>query len=149
MSNSVRDAVRWICLSLLVGLVAGACNPSLERDPNEDSGNDGERSKAQILPLGEPVNDRVSYTEGDMTDWKYVQVPAAGTINVTMGCDYPSAYCTVNIRDEVGLLLRELPSEGESRVSGSLAVTRGNYYLEIFVPASSTAYTIQVDYEPN
>ena len=126
-----------------------ACVPSLERDPNEHSGNDGERGAAQILVLGEPVNDHLSYSEGDMTDWKFVQIASPGEITVTIGCDNVGAWCSVNIRDEVGRVVGTIQTEGEVRASGAVEVGRGNYYIEVFVQASQSAYTIQVDYGAN
>ena len=140
------------CSAILIavlGMVFLACNPNIERDPNENSGSDGERGKAQLLPFAEPVNDRVDYNEGDMTDWKYVQVPAPGHVTVTLGCDYTGAHCAANLRNEVGQLMEAIESAGAPRVTSTVPVTRGNYYLEIYVPASSTDYTVQVDYEPN
>jgi len=121
----------------------------MQRDPNENSGEDGERGKAQLLPLNEPVNDRVDYNGGDMTDWKLLQIPAPGQITVTLGCDYVGAGCAANLRSAVGTVLDSVESQGQPRVSSSFSLSRGNYYLEIYVPASATDYTVQVDYEPN
>lgn len=135
------------CLAL--ALMALACNPNIQRDPNENSGEDGERSKAQPLPLNEPVNDRVDFLGGDMTDWKYFQVPAAGSVTVTLGCDDGGAGCLANLRDEVGLVISRIDSQGNPRTEARFAVGRGNYYLEIIAQASATDYTVQVDYEPN
>jgi len=132
------------CLSLGLG-----CDANIVDDPNAESGNDGERGKAQAMPFGEPVNDSVNYTEGDMTDWKYIQVPAFGSVTVRLGCDHTGAYCGANIRDEVGRMVREIRTDGSPRVEQTLDLARGNYYVEIFCPASATDYTIQVDYEPN
>lgn len=134
---------------VLTALVLGACNANMQRDPNENSGEDGERGKAQLLPLNEPVNDRVDYNGGDMTDWKLLQIPAPGEITVTLGCDYTGAGCTANLRADVGTVIDSIESQGQPRVSSSFSLARGNYYLEIFVPASATDYTVQVDYEPN
>jgi hypothetical protein len=134
---------------ILIWFLLAACVPSLERDPNENSGNDGERATAQALVLGEPVNDHLNYSEGDMTDWKFVQVVSPGEITVTVGCDNAGAWCSVNVRDEVGRVVGTIETEGEVRASGVVEVGRGNYYIEVFVQASQSAYTIQVDYGSN
>lgn len=139
----LRLALAVLCLAAL------ACVPNIVRDPNENSGNDGERGKARLLELGTPENDRVDFTEGDATDWRYVQSPGAGELQVTLGCDYVDAYCLVNVRDEVGRLVRAIETSGAPRVSQTVPVERGNYYLEVTVPASATDYTIQADYVPN
>ena len=141
----------WILGLAVVALsvICLGCSPNLEQDPNEDSGDDGERSKAQLLELATPVNDNVNFGEGDMTDWKYVQIPSSGMVRVTLGCDYTGAYCGVNVRDEVGLIVSRMETSGESRVSEEIRVRRGNYYLEIYASVASTDYTVQVDYEPN
>ncbi|MBN1945103.1 MAG: hypothetical protein JW797_05470 [Bradymonadales bacterium] len=132
-----------------MALIGLACSPNLAPDPNEKSGDDGERSKAQLIELGAPVNDNVNFNDGDMTDWKYFQIPSPGRVMVTLGCDYTGAYCGANIRDEVGVLVTRMRTDGEPRVSEEVAVQRGNYYLEIFVPSAATDYTVQVNYEPN
>ena len=150
MAHAIDKLSLWsTLLAVAFGILFLGCNPNIERDPNENSGIDGERGKAQLLPFAEPVNDRVDYNEGDMTDWKYVQIPAPGHITVTLGCDYTGAHCAANFRDEVGQLVEAIESSGAPRVTSTIPVTRGNYYLEIFVPASSTDYTVQVDYEPS
>lgn len=139
---------RWSFFCLLLGLAA-ACVPNIQRDPNENSGNDGERSKAQPLALNEPVNDRVDFTEGDATDWKLIQVPAPGRVTVILGCDNTGAWCAARVRDEVGRVVESIESRGQPRAESSLTLTRGNYYLEVYVGQSATDYTVQVDYEPN
>ena len=141
-----RVTLATVALGIFAAL---ACDPNIQRNPNENSGNDAERSLAQQILFGEPVNDNVNYNQGDMTDWRYFQAPAAGSARVTLGCDYTSAYCAVVIRDEVGVELERLETRGQPRIEGEVPVGRGNYYLEVFVSASSTDYTIQVDYEPN
>jgi hypothetical protein len=133
-----------------IGLFWGlACDPNIQGNPNSDSGRDAERGMAQRLALGEPVNDDISHNAGDMTDWKYFQIPAPGTARVVLGCDYTSAYCAAVVRDQFGVEVDRLETRGQPMVSVGVPVQRGNYYLEIFVQASSTDYTIQVDYEPN
>ena len=125
-----------------------ACDTNIQQNPNENSGDDGERGLAKPLPLNEPVNDNVNYTEGDMTDWKYFQIPAPGTVEVTLGCDYTGAACAANVREEDGVVVHAIESQGQPVVTERFDVTRGNYYLEIYVPAAYTDYTIQVNYEP-
>jgi hypothetical protein len=126
-----------------------ACNPNIQQNPNQESGNDGERGRAQRMPMNEPVLDNVSYVENDMTDWKYVQIPSAGEIVVTLGCDNGGAACVAVVRDEVGTPVRTLNSDGQPRIQDRLSVRRGNYYVEIYAQAAATDYTIQVDFEPN
>jgi hypothetical protein len=133
----------------LVCLAALACAPNIQPDPNEASGNDGERGRAQPLPLGEPVIDNVNYIENDMTDWKFVQIDAPGQLTVTLGCDYSGAACLCRVRNAVGQIVETIDPEGEPTVTRRLDVRRGNYYLEILAQAASTEYTIQADYEPN
>jgi hypothetical protein len=127
---------------------AFACTPSLEINPNANSGQDGERGRARPMPLNQPVLDNVDYTANDMTDWKYFQIPGPGRITVRLGCDNPGAACIANIRDEVGVVVRRLAG-GEGPVQDTLTVSRGNYYLEVYAQASATAYTVLVEYEPN
>ena len=146
--RDMRQIMKWARFAPVLLLLLG-CDANIVEDPNAESGNDGERGKAQRLAFGEPVNDHITYTEGDMTDWKYIQVPSSGDVTVRLGCDYTGAYCGANVRDEVGRLVSRIRTEGESRVERTLELARGNYYLEIFCPASATDYTVQVDYEPN
>lgn len=149
-----RASLRSVCfpgLALLAALVAAgalACSPSLEVNPDESSGGDGERGRAVRMPLDEPVLDDVNYTEGDMHDWKYFQIPGPGRITVRLGCDNSGAACIANVRDDVGVVLRRLAG-GEGPVTETLGVSRGNYYIEVYAQASSTSYTVLVEYEPN
>jgi hypothetical protein len=147
-SIGARDRARF---AVLFGVLAWilACSPNIEQNPNQNSGNDGERGRAQKMDLNAPVNDNVSYAENDQTDWKYVQIPAPGTITVTLGCDNGGAACVAVVHDALGAPLRTLDSHGQPRVSDTMAVRRGNYYIEVYAQAAATDYTLQVDYEPN
>jgi hypothetical protein len=137
-------------LVFFVALLASAlaCSPSLQVNPNSNSGMDGERGRARVMPLNQAVVDNVDYTANDMTDWKYFQIPGPGRVTIRLGCDNPGAACIVNIRDEMGAVIRRLPG-GEGPVQETLSLNRGNYYLEIYAQASATAYTVLVEYEPN
>ena len=140
----------WFVGLLALWMVAcGTAPGNIQQNPDENSGGDGERGRAQRIELNEAITDNVSYAEGDMTDWKYVQIPGPGHIVVTLGCDYGGAACVAVVRDEVGAALTTLDSEGEPRVRGTVSVDRGNYYVQVYAQASATAYTLQVDYEPN
>ena len=134
---------------LALGACVLGCDANLEVNPNEKSGNDGERGRAQLIELNTPVNDNLDRAESDMTDWKYFQIPAPGRIRVTLGCDIAGASCVAVVRDEMGASIRRIESNGEPRVQDTVPVSRGNYYLEVYVQASATDYTIQIDYEPN
>lgn len=139
---------QWIFGSVLMvfGLCV-ACN--VTPNPNEESGRDFERGGATQIPLNEPVNDNLDYNGRDQTDWKYFQIPAGGTVNVILGCDYGGAGCNARLRDEVGQVLGLIESGGNPRVTRAFDVGRGNFYLEIWAQAAATDYTVQVDYEPN
>lgn len=137
----------WVLLALTACFYG--CNPNIESNPNEASGGDGERGRARAMDLDTPVNDNVNLTGGDMTDWKFFQIPAPGTVEITLGCDNEGAACAAVVRDSMGVEIQRIDSNGEPRVQETVPVIRGNYYLEVFAQASSTDYTVQVDYEPN
>lgn len=61
----------------LAVLLAGSCGKA----PEEDSGPDAHRNAAVEMKFGEWDNGDVN-PDGDRTDWKFVQVPSAGTYRI-------------------------------------------------------------------
>lgn len=111
-----------------------------------DSSKDGALGLIFKMP---PVDDRISVSEGDSEDWRYIIVPDAGTMNVTIHLDSPANIIgTWYIRDALG---REMHSENFDRSHDTyelkdLAVSKGLYHLQIFATKGSSVYTVEATF---
>lgn len=135
---------RW--LWLLAGLVICACN--VQTDPNANSGGDESRLKATEIPVNRTIIDNVNYNAGDMTDWKYFNLPSSGLVEFLIAFDNPSAKGTAIIRDARGAQVTRVDHQGEPKLQTTFRGQPGIYYLEIYANQEMSDYTLEVNFDP-
>ena len=136
-----RQVKVMVCGAVL-GLGIGACGSA----PEENSGGDAYRNEAQPMPLDEWVTGELDLDSGDTTDWKAVDVDAAGKLIVELKADKKSAVVNVGVFDKYGLALGY-----GTRKSGSDVVAvpvkakvEGRYFVRIVhKDGDKTAYSVR------
>lgn len=139
-----------LAVSLLLALSAIACGPSLdiERKPNANSGSDGQRLGAIQVPTNRTVIDHVDRNAGDMTDWKYFDLPMRSFVELVVAFDAVEAEGTVIVRDAMGMQLARVDYRGEPKLQTAFRADGGLYYVEVFVNSGGSSYTLEINTEP-
>ncbi len=141
----VVQVMRLFFVMAWVLLFSVACN--VQKDPNRNSGPDGDRMGAVEIPLNRTIIDNVSWVDGDMTDWKYFRVPTQGIIEVVISFDNAAAKGIVIIRRATGEQISRLEHKAEPRLQQTFRADPGVYYLEIFAQTERSDYTLEVLFE--
>ena len=132
---------------LFVMIVTGGLFGCLvDKDANENSGEDRARTGAVELPLERTVLDNVDRVGLDQTDWKYFSVPTAGLVEIIVAFDNVEARGKVRIREAHGLVLTSLEDQGEPLMRHSFKAEAGYYYLEVWCEQLTTDYTIEIHF---
>jgi len=76
------------------------------------SGGDAARETAAPLELGKEVEDSVSFSDGDRTDWKTFEVPGAGKIGIDVMWGNASARCGFRVIGAAGEDVKRLDAIG-------------------------------------
>jgi hypothetical protein len=142
----VRNRILAVATAGLVMAAVGNCGVG----PDEKSGGDQKRESAAVIPLAEPVHDRVAPAEGDATDWKVFEVPVYETIvTIFAWWDNPDALTTITMRDQFGGKMYSLDHQIGKRKEtwGDIRVREGKYYLEVHSKGGDTVYTLEVQLE--
>lgn len=93
----LRPLLPLAMVAALSALLAGCIT-----QPDEKSGDDGDRHQAKPLPIGKPASDSVDYNAGDRTDWKVLELQDTGTLTVDVIVDNPKSNVTVALFDRYG-----------------------------------------------
>lgn len=141
---------RTLLALLLLSMSLLGCGPSLdiERDPNGASGPDGQRLGAIQVPTNRTVIDHVDLSAGDMTDWKYFDLPTRSFVELVIAFDTVEAAGTVIIRDAMGMQLARVDCSGEPKLQTAFRADGGLYYVEVFVEEGGSSYTLEINTEP-
>ena len=124
-------------IGLTVLIMLAACGIK----PNSQSGGDGKRNEAQVLPLEEWVTDPdgVNYRKGDRTDWKKLIIDRPGTLFVQAAFDNKDAVIVVSLYNKYGYrLVERIKKKGSTdhiRFEGD--VRQGKYFVSIQSKTSS------------
>lgn len=92
---------RMIVMVCGAALALVACGSA----PEENSGGDAYRNEAQPMPLDEWVTGELDLDGGDTTDWKSIDLEAAGKLVVELKADKKGAVVQVGVFDKYGIAL--------------------------------------------
>jgi len=137
-------------LVLLMGALLAASGCTVEKKGIDTaSGGDHKRDLAKKLPLDRTVTDSVSAPKGAHTDWKYVEVPAEGTLTLTVSVDNPDVAGNAIVYDELGEPIdRKIINAKEHNYEMQLPVDKGKkYYVRVAVTQYETVYSVGNKFE--
>lgn len=138
---SAVDRGARLALLLALAAVVAACGPG----PDGKSGGDEDRKAAVVVPIGAVVDDRVSRTGGDATDWKRFHLDSRDRVNILVYWDDPDLSAHVELRNVFGNLIGEQKharGEGVDRLAFDL--DEGDYFLAIIADDGSSVYSLEL-----
>jgi hypothetical protein len=114
----------------VVSLLQGCCRT--DKCLNARTGPDGLRTRAKPLRLGVVVNDTVSSPQRDRTDWKFVLLPRAGRLEVTLHWDNGRANLGLGVFNTMGVKIQSGRVWGTGGLRALVAIEEpGRYYVRI------------------
>jgi len=122
-------------------------------DADARSGEDATRAGAAQLPLDTPTTDDVNWKEGDRTDWKKVELAAAGAgvLVVELRWDKPDADLDCDVFNSFGQQLVAGPSAaGEPRKKLLVPVdAAGVFYVRVQAvrPGDASVYVVSAHFD--
>ncbi len=131
-----------VLIAATVGWGLVACGAGF----NSMSGGDESRGAAQVAPLEQSIDDRVSAVEGDHTDWKKFTLASDSQVAVMVWWDTPSFEGQIRLKDELGQKLKTLKHAAGTRQEslGPVSLKKGSYFLEIEATAEASVYTLEI-----
>jgi len=104
------------------------------------------RGGAVEIPLDEPVDDRVSASQGDSTDWKVFELPQPAKVTIDVWWDNPEARLALRLRGMGGGQARSLKhTRGVRHESlGPIELPAGKWFLQIEAHSGASVYTLEV-----
>ena len=137
-------ARRWMRLCLALALITttlAACGPG----PDGKSGGDEKRISAVVVALGAVLDDRVSRSGGDATDWKRFHLDSRDQVNITVYWDDPDIRAHLELLNAFGNVIGEQKhTSGEGVDQFSAELDEGDYYLAIISDGGSSVYSLEV-----
>lgn len=115
------------------------------------SGGDHNRKQAKKLFVGQNVTDSIDDPAGDHTDWKELRIREGGNLSLTVAIDNTNGMKGfVSIKDGFGVELERRPINHSDRLYtfDKVPVYQGEYFVEIFVDAGRSTYTVGASFEP-
>jgi len=109
---------------------------------------DLKRDGALAVFVNRKVTDQVNVSDGDGTDWKYVDIPRPGEMSVTVAFDSPRGVTgEVVLRDNFATVIErhELTQERSVYEFAPVQAVSSRYYIEILAESGSSVYTVGVD----
>ena len=132
---------RRVLLACALVAACGTVPPNLDYS---DEG-DAERDRAMAVFIDRSVTDRLDATNGDHTDWKYVDVVEQGKLKITVSLDHPEAVelGEVELTDEFGSRLDRAVIEPNQPVYVFDQQVRKptKFFVKVFIRHGATPYT--------
>lgn len=112
--------------------------------PDENSGDDRVRERAQTLTPGKAVQDTVDYAAADATDWYRITMPTVGDLEVKFTPDPIRGAVTAEVFDTEGNS-KPVPAQGRTlKLAGSPA---GEYFIKVSASdVGAGAYALSASY---
>ncbi|MEZ4265035.1 MAG: hypothetical protein R3F39_01565 [Myxococcota bacterium] len=132
--------------ALAIALLSTVLLLGCKSDPDKDSGGDAYRNEAKPLALDEWSTDDIARGAGDTTDWKAIDLGAAGQLTVQLAADEADAELAVAVFSRYGEPLGEaFRKKGDSRTKVGVTIQRsGRHFLRIRQTGGpATAYTVR------
>jgi hypothetical protein len=130
-------------LIFLVFLLASCITP-----PDGKSGGDGDRHEAKQLQMNQWVPDSIAYSDGDRTDWRYMEVEDSGLLVVELQFDNENANVNVEIFDKYGKRLTRHVKRAKEDVNLQFTqeVQGGKYFVKVQAESEGdkTGYSLRV-----
>jgi hypothetical protein len=136
-----------------LGLIATACSGGSEGGLNGADAVDRQRDGALAVFLNRKVTDSLNAGAGDNVDWKYMDVPKPGRLQVAVAFDSPGRINgQVVLRDNFATLIERQTLSADRSVYKfeTVGAVRGRYYVELEASSGESVYTLGVGFaEPN
>ena len=134
----------WLAgvMFVVLATTVAACGSA----PEEQSGGDAYRNEATPMPLDEWTTGELSAGGGDTTDWKSIDVEAAGKLTVELKADKKSAVVHVGVYDKYGAEVGQgTRKAGAADAFGPAAAWHGGRYFVRIVhkDGDKTAYSVR------
>ncbi len=135
---------------LALAAFATACGGNVEVKPDDNSGDDYDRSGAQELFLDKLVDDYIDAKAGDSTDWKFFKVKSRGILELTVYWDdYRDIESIIDVRDRFGALIDSRRHSDElEKDKLDLRVEPGTHFIRLFSQKGASVYTIEATFQP-
>ena len=143
---SSRCAKTWLYAILF--LVTATFVISCGCKPDENSGADKVRGHANKLRLEQVFTDEINPEECDHTDWKRVDIPAKGSLTVTIFWESEEAHTRAGLYDKLGNKLTEKEHHsGSTQDQLVIKVVEDPYFVKIEGIKHRTTYSVQAFWE--
>ena len=128
-------------LAVLVLCIFG-CGPAF----NAASGEDAKRSGALPIQPNTTVDDQISRTLGDDTDWKSLELAFDSDVRVRVWWDEPDVDATITLYDSrARALAKHIHSDGSRRAElAPIGLRAGSYFIKVEVEGGESVYTLEV-----
>ena len=128
----------WV---LSLGLNAG-CGPAF----NAASGEDSKRTGALPVQLNTTVDDQVSRSLGDDTDWKSFELTHRSDVRIRVWWDNPGIDATLTLYNSRARELTEFRHDDDARMTEvpPLGLDAGTYFLKVEAGGGMSVYTLEV-----
>ena len=110
------------------------------------AGEDGSRAGATGLALDTLHDDRVSYVEGDHTDWKSFELLQDTEVELRVWWDSKAVAARVTLFDAKGVEIAELAHDVAREMDRSdiVSLAAGVYFLKIEADKGASVYTLEI-----
>lgn len=134
--------------NLFLGVVAGLLALSFGCGPGFDamSGKDGLRGDAPNAELDQYIDDRVSASGGDHSDWRALDMAQNARLTVEIWWDNPEVEASLLLRSRRAGSAQKLVHRHGVRheTLGPIDVTEGAWYLRVQAQTGSSSYTLRI-----
>ncbi len=138
-----RRLYEWTFASfLMLVLITGGCGAGF----NAASGDDAKRGGATPIQTNTTLDDQVSSSRGDDTDWKSFELSGETTVRVRIWWDDQDVDATIMLYDQRARVLAELEHDDEDRFDEMepIGLVAGRYFLRIESGGGTSVYTMEV-----
>ncbi len=133
---------RTLLFGFLLMTVLGGCGPGFD----SASGQDGLRGGSVEAALNEYIDDRVSDSEGDNSDWRVIELEQASMVTVEIWWDNPKVGGSLLIRGRQASSIQKLKHVSGFRQDqlGPIQLDAGKWYVRVQAKSGSSGYTLRV-----
>ena len=134
--------VQTFLFGFLVLGVSWGCGAGFE----SASGQDGLRGGSAEAAVDQYIDDRVSASEGDNSDWRVIELEQASKVTVEIWWDNPEVTGTLLIRGRQAASIRKLEHQSGQRHErlGPFELPEGKWYIRVQTESGSSGYTLRV-----
>ncbi|MGI5829700.1 MAG: hypothetical protein ACOX8U_05975 [Bradymonadia bacterium] len=128
-------------------------NAPIETQTGTIIDSDSSKEKALGLIFGMPqIDDRLDVNAGDMEDWRYIIVPEAGQMSISINIDTPGTIqggWSIYDYNERTLITESFNPNQSFYQLKSVPVEKGIYYFKTYAVSGKSIYTIGTQYTAN